>query len=123
VRQVRLVLAATLVIGVLGACSDDSDDGDEVGALSESEFQDQANDLCKDAAEKDPIDLDKLIREVDALVPPESMQDDVSKMLTEFDDYQKAVDKGETPSTQTVRDADQLADELGLSDCAEVLDA
>ena len=122
-RRVRLMLVATLLIGAGAACSDDSGDGDESGALSEREFQDQANDLCEKAAGKDPIDLEGLIESIDQLVPPESEQDEVSEMLTQFRDYEKAINQGETPSTQTVRTADSLADDLGLPECAEVLDA
>lgn len=121
-RTVSLVLAATLLVGGAGACGDDDGAADNA-TLSETEFQDQANKLCKDASEDDPIDLPSLIDQLDALVPPESDQDEMSRMLTEFDDYEKALRKGETPSTQTVREADRLADDLGLSDCADVLDA
>ena len=120
-RHVRLMLVAALLMGAAAACSDDDSGGD--GTLSESEFQDQANAECKKATEKEPINLSSLIESLDALVPPESMQDQMSEMLTQFDDYEKAVDKGETPSDETVRTADSLADDLGLSECAEVLDA
>ena len=120
-RKVRLMVAATLLIGGASACSDDS--GGDNDTLSESEFQDQANELCKDATEDTPIDLSKLNRELDKLVPPASEQDEVSEMITQFYDYQKAIDRGETPSAQTVRKADRLADQLGLPECAEVLDA
>jgi hypothetical protein len=122
VRTVSLVLAATLLVGVASACGDD-DGAQDNATLSETEFQDQANKLCRDASEDDPIDLPNLSEQLDALVPPESDQDEMSRMLTEFDDYEKALQKGETPSTQTVREADRLANDLGLSDCADVLDA
>jgi hypothetical protein len=121
VRHVRLMLVAALLIGAAAACSDDDDGGGD-GTLSESEFQDQANAECEKATEKDPIDLSSLIENLDALVPPESMQDEMSEMLTQFRDYQKAINRGETPSTETVRKADSLADDLGLAECAEVLD-
>ncbi|MGH9026243.1 MAG: hypothetical protein ACRDWD_09040 [Acidimicrobiia bacterium] len=120
-RTVSFVLAVTVLLAVASACSDDG--GDDNATRSESEFQDQANKLCKDASEDDPIDLPGLIEELDALVPPESDQDDMSEMLTQFHDYRKALDKRGTPSTQTVHEADRLADGLGLSDCATVLDA
>jgi hypothetical protein len=122
--DVRAMAGTVLVVAALVgavACGDNSGDGDEVGALSESEFRDQANEICRRASADDPVDISELIRRLDALVPPESMQDEVSEMLTQFRDYQQ--DASSSPPTDTVREADRLADDLGLSDCTGVLEA
>jgi hypothetical protein len=155
---VRKALTAVLVAVAIGAaaCGSDGDgDSDEVGALSKSEFTDQANDLCSKAAGdresalagsdasqsgaeqaeqlSNVIDIDeKLLADVDDLVPPESEQATVTKLL---DQWRDRIDLEEQLRTATADDdsvqvsqldaqvqqvddqANTIADELELDDC------
>ena len=106
----RATLAAIMTVLALTAaagCSDGDGGGDEEGALSATEFAQKANALCSEAAadrqtilsgidENAPgpeqaeqlagiIDIDeKLLEEVDDLVPPESDQDTVDQLLDQW---------------------------------------
>jgi hypothetical protein len=155
-RILTTALLATVVAAVaLGAAACGSDDSTETesGALSKSEFAAQANDLCSKAASRreavafDPnapgaqqaeqlaeiIDIDeKLLADVDQLVPPEAEQDTVTQLL---DQWRKRIDAEEQLRTATadgdtaqvstldteIEQADSAADEiagdLGLDDC------
>ncbi|MGH9049852.1 MAG: hypothetical protein ACRDY4_08995 [Acidimicrobiia bacterium] len=154
-----MLTAATLTAAAFGAgaCGSDDDSTEaEVGALSKSAFVEQANDLCSKAATDrqsllskidpnapgpeqaeqlaDVVDLDeKLLADVDQLVPPESEQSTVTQLL---DQWRKRVDLEEQLRTATAdadatqisdldskvqqvdTDANQIADDLGLDDCA-----
>ncbi|HEX6312641.1 MAG TPA: hypothetical protein VF152_13585 [Acidimicrobiia bacterium] len=153
-RTLTAVLVAVAVTAV--ACGTESDgDESEVGALSKSEFASQANDLCSTAAadreqvlaEIDPsesgaeqadqlsniIDIDqKLLADVDQLVPREPEQQTVTTLL---DQWRDRIDLEEQLRTATADDdaaqvseltaqvqqvddqANEIADELGLDDC------
>jgi hypothetical protein len=151
-----MLLAPALALTALGvaACGSDDDSSEtESGALSQSEFESQANDLCSKAATNreavgfDPnapgpqqaeqlaeiIDIDeKLLADVDQLVPPESEQDTVTQLL---DQWRRRIDAEEQLRTATAggdtaqaseleseiqqadRAADQIAGGLGLDEC------
>lgn len=151
---VVMVLAGTAV-GAAACGGDDSGDETEVGALSKSEFTEQANDLCSKAAsdresvlaEIDPsesgaeqaeqladlIDIDeKLLANVDDLVPPESEQQTVTRLLDQWrdrvdlekqlrtataDDDASQVSALDSQIQQVDTQANQIADGLGLDDC------
>lgn len=107
-----MVTAAVLAAATLGAaaCGNDDDGaGNGDGALSKSEFAQQANQLCTEAASQrrtilSGIDLDapgprqaeqldgiididqQLLADVDELVPPESEQDTVTQLLDQWRD-------------------------------------
>ncbi|MGH8985894.1 MAG: hypothetical protein ACRDY6_18745 [Acidimicrobiia bacterium] len=127
-------MAPTLSMMVLGAAacgSDDDSTESEVGALSKSEFEAQANDLCSKAATDresivskidttapgaqqaeqlaDVIDLDqKLLADVDQLAPPEADQDTVTQLL---DQWRKRIDLEEELRTATAGgDATQVSE-------------
>jgi hypothetical protein len=114
---------------VVTACNGDS--GDEPGALSKSDFAEQANQLCTkaraDRAEQlqqvspspsGAADAEKLqsvastdrelIRRVDALVPPETEQDQVDRVL---DGWRERADlEGQYASTvEAMQDTTTLA--------------
>jgi ABC-type phosphate/phosphonate transport system substrate-binding protein len=155
---VRKALTTVLVAVAIGAAACGSDgDGDEseVGALSKAEFAKQANDICAKAAtdreavlaDIDPsqsgaeqaeqlsnlIDIDdKQLADVDELVPPESEQDTVTKLLDQWrdridleeqlrtataDDDAAQVSQLDTQVQQVDDQANQIADGLGLDDC------
>ena len=129
---------------------------DEPGALSKSSFATKANELCSKAKADREVQLQKLppspsgatdaqtlqnvsktdrdlIRRVDALVPPESEQDQVDQMLDAWrkradlaDQYAGAVRAMQDPATLASFTADQaridaatdpVAVQLGLSAC------
>lgn len=102
-RATLAVMLTALALTVAAACSD-GDGGDEEGALSATEFARKANALCEEAAadrqtiqsgidENAPgpeqaelyaeiLDIDeKLLEQVDDLVPPEPDQDTVDQLL------------------------------------------
>jgi ABC-type phosphate/phosphonate transport system substrate-binding protein len=151
-------LTAVLVAVVLGATacgSDDDGDSSEVGALSKSEFAEQANDLCSkatgdrgsvlagiDPSESGPeqaeqlsklIDIDqKLLADVDQLVPPQSEQATVTQLLDRWrdridleeqlrtataDDDATQVSELDAHVQQVDTEANQIADGLGLDAC------
>ena len=151
----RKALTAVLVAVAIGAAACGDGDESEVGALSESEFAKQANELCaKSASDReavladiDPsqsgaeqaeqlsniIDIDeKLLADVDELVPPQSEQDTVTKLLDQWrdrinledqlrtataDDDVAQVSQLDTQVQQVDDQANQIADGLGLDDC------
>jgi hypothetical protein len=134
-RTLTAVLTApTLMMVALGAASCGSDDDStetESGALSKSEFEAQANDLCSKAATDresivskidttapgaeqaeqlaDVIDIDqKLLADVDQLAPPEAEQDTVTQLL---DQWRKRIDLEEELRTATAGgDATQVSE-------------
>jgi hypothetical protein len=147
------VLIAALAAAAVTACGGSDDDS---GTLSKSAFAKQANALCSKAkADRDAqlqqlppspsgaADAQKirsaatidreLIRRVDALVPPESEQDQVDQVLEAWrkradleDQYADAVGAMQDPATlasfsarQAQIDAttDPVAVELGLTQC------
>lgn len=159
VRRTLTVMAAAAVTAAaaLGAagCGDDDGGGNGDGALSESEFAQRANRLCTEAASQrrtilsgiDPtasgseqaeqldgiIDIDeKLLADVDELVPPESEQDAVTQLL---DQWRNRIDLEEQLREATAADdatelseleaqvgevdtrANQIASDLGLDEC------
>ena len=155
-RLTVALLAPTLMTVALGAagCGSDGDSSEtEVGALSKSEFAEQANDLCSKAAtDRQSVALDpnasgpvqaeqlgeiiaideKLLADVDQLVPPESEQDTVTQLLDQWrkrtdleqqlrtataDDNAAEVSALDTQIQQVDTDANQIAGGLGLDDC------
>ena len=122
-----MLLVPTLAVMALGAaaCGSDDDSSErEVGALSKSEFAEQANDLCSKAATNresivsqidanapgseqaeqlaEIIDIDqKQLADVDQLVPPESEQDTVTQLL---DQWRKRINLEEQLRTATAND-------------------
>jgi hypothetical protein len=157
-RSTRLAAAViapcVVVAAALSGCGGSSND--EVGALSKSQFAKKSNGLCASAqAERaqllnqlptDPsgpgdagklnsvVGIDReLIRKVDALVPPESEQDRVDRVLDGWrkragveQQYADAVGSMQDPSTLASFTAnlaqidaanDPIAIQLGLSQC------
>lgn len=122
-----MMLAPTLVAMALAAAacgSGDDSSETQVGALSKSEFAEQANDLCAKAATDresivsaiDPnapgpqqaeqlaeiIDVDqKQLADVDQLVPSDSEQDTVTQLL---DQWRKRINLEEQLRTATAND-------------------
>lgn len=154
-RRVRLVVPV-LSLAALVATACNGDTSDEPGALSKSEFAEQANELCTraraDRAEQlqqvspnpsGSADAQKLqsvassdrelIRRVDDLVPPESEQDEVDRVLDGWrqradleDQYASAVEAMQDTTTLAGLTAqlaeidatlDPVAVQLGLTGC------
>jgi hypothetical protein len=150
-----LVTSALVLVALAGSGCGGSDD--EPGALSKSAFAEQANALCAKAEADRTAQLQQLpaspsgaadaqklqsaastdrelIRRVDALVPPQSEQDQVDKMLDGWrqragveDRYADAVGAMQDPATlasftanlaQIDGATDPVATELGLTQCA-----
>jgi hypothetical protein len=122
-RTITVVLAATALASTAG-CDGGDGDGGEGGALTKTEFAQKANGLCNEAASDrrtvlsgiDPeapgpeqaeqlaeiIDVDqKLLGEVDDLVPPESDQDTVDQLL---DQWRQRIDLEEQLREATAND-------------------
>jgi hypothetical protein len=104
VRATLTAVVAVLTLILAAGCDGGGGGGDEEGALSATEFAQKANALCSEAAadrqtvqsgidENAPgpeqaelyaeiLDIDeKLLEEVDDLVPPEADQDTVDQLL------------------------------------------
>jgi hypothetical protein len=104
VRVTTTAVLAAMALSLAAACDGGADGGDGDGALSKTEFAQKANGLCKEATADrrtilsgiDPeasgpeqaeqlaeiIDIDeKLLEEVDDLVPPDAEQDTVDQLL------------------------------------------
>ena len=144
------LLAAVVMSGCGGASNGDS------GALSRRQFATKANALCATAQTKraqllqqlpmspsGPADAEKLdrivtidrelVREVDALIPPESEQDRVDKVLDSWrnragveQQYADAVGAMQDPATlasvtanlaQIDAATDPIAVQLGMTEC------
>ena len=156
-RRARLLTTVAASVVALAAVAGTACGGDDdPGALSKSSFATKANDLCSKAkADRDaqlgqlPADPSgaadaqklqsvattdrELIRRVDALVPPESEQDQVDQVLDAWrkradleDQYAQAVGRMTDPATlaafaasQAQIDAttDPVAVQLGLTAC------
>jgi len=109
VRGTITAVLAAVALTLAAGCSSDGGGGDEEGALNATEFAQKANRLCSEAASDrqtilsgiDPeasgpeqaeqlagiIDIDqKLLEEVDDLVPPQKDQDTVDQLLDEWRD-------------------------------------
>jgi hypothetical protein len=151
-----LALALVTALG-LTACGDDDDGGggaqSETGNLSRSEWAKQADGLCSKTASDidalptagDPVSLyqgtqpavQKLVADVDQLVPPEADQDTVDQMLTGFRTIGQAAAKasesiasGTDTATAAATFGDDTADartqiqsaagDLGATDCASL---
>ncbi len=153
----RLVAAliALLVVTAVAGCGG-SGSNDEGGALSKGQFAQKSNGLCADAQAKrtqlvqqlpmnpsGPADADKLdsivtidrelIRKVDALLPPESEQDRVDKVLDtwrqragveqQYADSVRAMQDPATLASFTANLAqidaanDPIAIQLGMTQC------
>jgi len=111
--RVIAVVGAFVFVGSVTAC-DGGDDGstDEEGALSKSEFAEQADQVCADLTENGELVVnERLIGRVDDLVPRDSEQDTVTQLLDQWRDY------FDQPSEQTATAADDIARELGLDEC------
>ncbi len=154
-RLVAAFLAPFVVATAVAGCGGSSSN-DEVGALSKSQFAQKSNDLCAsarvertqllqqlpmnpsgpaDAAKLDSVvEIDReLIRKVDALVPPESEQDRVDKVLDGWrrragveEQYADAVGAMQDPATLATFTAnlaqidaadDPIATQLGMTRC------
>jgi hypothetical protein len=121
--RITVVLAAS-ALALTAACDDGDGDGGEGGALTKTEFAQRANGLCKEAVSNrrtilsgiDPeapgpeqaeqlagiIDIDqKLLEDVDDLVPPESDQDTVDQLL---DQWRERIDLEEQLREATAND-------------------
>lgn len=157
-RTLAVVTMAVTTGAAFGAagCGNDDGGGNGGGVLSESEFARQANQLCTEAASRrrtilSGIDLDapgprqadqldgiididqKLLADVDELVPPESQQDTVTRLL---DQWRDRIDLEEQLREATAADdadelaqleaqvgqvdtrANQIASGLGLDECS-----
>jgi hypothetical protein len=107
VRGTITAVLAAMALTFATGCDGGDGDGDEGGALTKTEFAQKANALCKEAAADrrtilsgiDPeapgpeqaeqlsqiIDIDeKLLEDVDDLVPPEADQDTVDQLLDQW---------------------------------------
>jgi protein-tyrosine-phosphatase len=107
--RTRIVLPLAAIVLTLVGCGEGDGDETEVGALSRTEFAQEANALCREAAadrrtvlsgvdpeapgEETAERLDeivavdrKLIRDVDDLVPPERVQDTIDQLLDQWRD-------------------------------------
>jgi hypothetical protein len=124
VRATFTAVVAVLTVTLAAACDGGDDGDDDEGALTATEFAQRANALCNEAAADrqtvlsgiDPmapgpeqaeqlaeiIDIDeKLLDEVDDLVPPESDQDTVDQLL---DQWRERVDLEEQLREATAND-------------------
>ncbi len=149
-----MIAPCVVIVTAVSGCGGSSND--EVGALSKGQFAQKANGLCASAqaeraqllnqlpmnpsgpADADTLDsvveIDReLIRNVDALVPPESEQDRVDRVLDGWrrragveQQYADAVGSMQDPSTLASFTAnlaqidaanDPIAIQLGLSQC------
>jgi hypothetical protein len=158
VRTTRLLVSviAPVVAAALGVAACGSSGGD-AGSLSKSQFAAKSNDLCSKAdAERaqllqqlqptpsgstDSQNLQRaagidrrLLRDVDALVPPQAEQDSVDRLLDAWrqradveDEYAVAVELMQDPQTlagftanlaQIDATAAPIANQLGMSQCA-----
>lgn len=120
---ITAVLAAAALTLATG-CDGEDGNGDDQGALTRTEFAQRANGLCKEAAADrqtiisaiDPeapgpeqaeqlaeiVDTDeKLLEEVDDLVPPEAEQDTVDQLL---DAWRERIDLEEQLREATAND-------------------
>ena len=142
-RRLASVSVTAVLVFAAAACGDDED------RLSEEEFQDQANEICEDgSAEQEEIlealedvesptvedvepifdDLVENIRDqidaVDALVPPEDIEDavetfneDAREVLAEVeDDGPEAL--FEATAEDPFADVNEQAEDLGIQECA-----
>jgi hypothetical protein len=123
VRVTTTAVLAAIVLSLAAGCDGD-DGGDGDGALSRTEFAQKANGLCKGAGADrqtvlsgiDPdapgpeqaeqlaeiIDIDeKLLEDVDDLVPPDAAQDTVDQLL---DAWRERIDLEEQLREATAND-------------------
>jgi len=133
-----IVLMGALALAAAAGCrSDDDGTSDEVGALSKSEFAEQANSICASSSGAESIAVDaRLIADVDQLVPPESEQDTIDQLLdrwherTELEDQRQGARQGteanddgaqvsglDSQIDQVDERANQIAREAGLDEC------
>jgi hypothetical protein len=124
VRAMFIAVLAVLTVTLAAACDDEGGGDDDDGALTATEFAQRANALCKEAAADrqtvlsgiDPsapgpeqaeqlaeiINVDeKLLEDVDDLVPPEPDQDTVDQLL---DQWRERVDLEEQLREATAND-------------------
>ena len=146
VRRLTAVIAVLTLLATGAACGGD-DDGGGGEALTEAEWQEQADKICADhdqAIEEAEPDIDdptpedveeylddvvapeieEQIEEIGDLNPPEEIQDDVDAMLDAATEALAGLEDLSGEELMALEDdpfaeVTELAAELGLEDCAE----